>query len=85
MGVKRYSMSHTAYIYDFLEAMQPETVFLDLPPDHPMFISMNSLHRLKHGPVSTYGMGFQRAWRKFIQIPKITAKFYVNSTPRYLS
>ena len=65
--------------------MEPETVFLNLSPDHPMFISINSLYRIKSGSLDTFGLDYQRVWRKFIQLPRINAKFFVNSAPRFIS
>lgn len=85
LGVKPHSLSHAAYLHDFMRAMEPETIVLNISPDHPMFIVLNSLYRVQTGPVNTFGLDFQRVWRKFVSIPKINAKFYINSTPKYLS
>ena len=68
-----------------MKVMEPETIMVNISPDHPMFIKIDSLYRAETGKISTFGMDFQRVWRKFVSIPKINAKFYVSSTPRYLS
>lgn len=41
LGVKRRTMVHASYVYDFLETLKPEIVFVQQPPDLPMFIKTN--------------------------------------------
>lgn len=31
-------MIHASYVYDFLETLNPEVVFIEQPPDAPLFI-----------------------------------------------
>ena len=38
LGVKRRTLVHASYVHDFLESMKPETVFVQMPPDLPLFI-----------------------------------------------
>ena len=38
LGVRQRTVIHASYVNDFLEALKPESVFLQIPPDLPMFI-----------------------------------------------
>jgi hypothetical protein len=38
LGVKRRTMVHASYVYDFLETMNPSMVYVQHPPDTPLFI-----------------------------------------------
>ena len=33
LGVRQRTVMHASYVSDFLEAMQPETVFMQIAPD----------------------------------------------------
>jgi hypothetical protein len=38
MGVRRRAAVHCSFVYDLLSEMRPETLFVQLPPDLPLFI-----------------------------------------------
>jgi len=61
-------MIHASYVYDFLETLNPEVVFIEQAPDAPLFI--------KTKPEET----FQQRWFSFLKLGK-DSRFYVASKP----
>jgi hypothetical protein len=68
LGVKRRTMIHASYVYDFLETLNPEVVFIEQAPDAPLFI--------KTKPDET----FQQRWFSFLKLGK-DSRFHVASKP----
>ena len=58
---------------DFLEALKPESVFMQIPPDLPLFI------RTKGVAIG----GYRPRWFNFLKGTE--ANFYVSTKPDYLS
>lgn len=72
LGVKQRAIIHASFVNDFLEALKPETVFLQVPPDLPLFI--------KTGPKQD----FRTRWFQFLN-SGADARFFVNPKPQYTS
>jgi hypothetical protein len=72
LGVKRRTMIHASYVYDFLEASKAETIFIQQAPDVPLFIKTKST------------ASFNSRWFQFVRKGK-EARFYVSSLPQYTS
>jgi len=56
-GVKRRAMLHSSFVTDLLVEMQPECTFVQLSPDHPMFIR----------PQGESNQDFKAEWHNFLK------------------
>lgn len=74
LGVKRRTVIHASYVADFLDALKPESVFLQVPPDLPMFIK-------SQGQVAG---GYRSRWFSFLRNAQ-DSSFYVSTKPEYLT
>lgn len=72
LGVKPRAVIHASFVNDFLEAIKPETVFLQLPPDLPLFIRTNN------------NQDFKTRWFSFVN-RGTDVRFYTNSRPQFTS
>lgn len=70
LGVKRRTMIHASYVYDFLETLKPEMVYIQQAPDLPMFIK------------SKTDQPYQQRWFSFLKSRK-DAKFYIATKPQF--
>ena len=41
LGVRQRTVIHASYVNDFVEALKPESVYMQVPPDLPIFIKTN--------------------------------------------
>ena len=74
VGVKRRTQIHASYVYDFLNAMKPESVFVQMPPDLPMFIKADSK-----------GLGgYRQRWFSMVTGRK-ESNFLINTHPEFTS
>ena len=67
-------MIHASYVSDFLEAMKPESVFMQVAPDQPMFIKTSGVVK----------GGYKSRWFTFLK-DGLDASFYVSTRPQYLT
>ena len=82
LGVKQRAIIHASFVngkpppsdptLDFLEAIKPETVFLQVPPDLPLFIKTSSKQ------------DYKSRWFQFLN-SAADVRFFVNSRPQYTS
>ena len=70
-GLKRRAMLHSSFVNDLLLEMKPECTFLQLAPDHPLFIRPED-------------KDYRSEWHQFIRRSKYS-DFYVNPKPKYTS
>ena len=73
LGVKQRTIIHASYVHDFLAEFSPEAVFVQMPPDLPVFTK-----------TSTEQSDFWARWFAFLKRAK-DVRFFVNSMPRFLS
>ena len=73
LGVKQRTIIHASYVNDFLAEFQPESVFLQVPPDLPLFIKSSATQA-----------DFKARWFGFLRHNK-DARFYVKTRPQYTS
>lgn len=76
LGVKQRTVIHASYVNDFLEALKPESVFMQVPPDLPLFIKTKGKE--------ASGGGYRSRWFNFLRHGQ-DASFYVNTKPQYLT
>ena len=71
-------MIHAGYVADFLEAVKPESVFLQVSPDLPMFIKQSGKSNKATG-------GYRPRWFRFLREATADTSFYVSTRPQYLT
>lgn len=72
LGVRQRTVIHASYVNDFLEALKPESVFMQVAPDMPMFIKTKGNEEA--------GGGYRARWFNFLR-QGTDASFFVNTKP----
>jgi len=70
LGVRQRTVIHASYVNDFLEALKPESVYVQMSPDLPMFIKTSANH----------SGGYRARWFSFLR-DGIDSSFYVSTKP----
>ena len=73
-GVRHRAQLHSSYVTDLLHEMQPNGVFMQVPPDLPHFIV----------PKDEQEKDFRGEWYQFLTQGK-NSDFFVNPSPKYLN
>ena len=72
VGVKQRTMVHASYVYDFLDAMKVDSIFIQQAPDVPVFIK------------SKRDVSYLARWHNFLRSGQ-DSRFFVSSSPTYTS
>ena len=84
VGLKRRAPVHSSYIYDLLQEMRPETVFVQLNPDQPYFIKNIKPKINPDGKESDKRILYKDIWYQFLKKAK-DAAFLANPRPKFTS
>ena len=77
--MRRRAAVHSSFIYDLLSEMRPESIFVQLPPDLPVFIK-----NTKPKPGMQTQMLYRDQWYRFLKNATDSA-FLINPRPKYTS
>ncbi|TNV80742.1 hypothetical protein FGO68_gene107 [Halteria grandinella] len=79
VGVKQRVVVHSSFVYDLLQEMRPESIFVQLPPDNPLFI-----RNPKTSQTGEVQSKYREQWFRFLK-RGLDASFLISPRPKFTS